>query len=49
MSKVKKKILAHKNEILSTFCPHVARYSYSYGYERPVAVITNMQSVFMRR
>jgi len=50
MSKVKKKIIrAYTNEILSTFCPHVARHSYSYGYERPVAVITNMQSVFMKR
>jgi hypothetical protein len=40
---------SHKNEILSTFCPQAARHSYSYGYERPMAVITNMQSVVMKR
>lgn len=45
----KKIIHAHTKEILSTFCPHVARHSYSYEYERPVAVITNMQSVVMKR
>ena len=42
-------IRAHKKEILSTFCPHVARHSYSYENERPAAVTTNTQSVVMKR